>query len=79
MTPLKTARLKSGLTNDELGMAVGVKGPTISRIENGVCRPSPELALRIAKHFKNAVTRDQILFPEDYPAAAAAPKRKKAA
>lgn len=45
---------------------MNVKQPTLSRVENGKRRPSPELANRLAKYFGNAVTRDQILFPEDY-------------
>jgi DNA-binding XRE family transcriptional regulator len=65
-TPLKLARLKIGVTADGLARAVGVNQSTIARIENGKKRPSPELANRIALHFGNAITRDQILFPEDY-------------
>jgi transcriptional regulator with XRE-family HTH domain len=65
-SPLKTERIRRGLTADELARAVDVKGPTISRIENGRTRPSPELTIRISEFFDEALTRDQILFPEFY-------------
>lgn len=79
-TPLKLEKERCGLTTEQIAAAVGVKQPTISRIENGVRRPSPELANRIATFFKNAITRDQVLFPEEYAAAApAARKSRKAA
>lgn len=66
ITPLRAARLKRGLSTAQLAIAVSVSSPTINRIENSTMRASPELADRIAKYFNNAVTRDQILFPEDY-------------
>jgi transcriptional regulator with XRE-family HTH domain len=69
-TPLRVEREKRGMTTEELAIAVGVRQPTISRVESGRSRPSPELADRLAKYFGNAVTRDQILFPEDYVEAA---------
>ncbi len=65
-TPLKTERKKRGISTKDLAAAVGVQPPTINRIENGRMNPSLDLANRLAKHFGNAVTRDQILFPEDY-------------
>jgi transcriptional regulator with XRE-family HTH domain len=66
-TPLKLERVRRGWSTEKVASAVGVKLPTINRIENGKKRPSPELANRLAQHFENTVTRDQILFPEDYP------------
>jgi transcriptional regulator with XRE-family HTH domain len=65
-TPLRLERERRKLTAEALAAGVGVTQPTINRIENGRKRPSPDLANRIAKYFGNAVTRDQILFPEDY-------------
>ena len=70
-TPLKIAREKRGLNIGELADALDVTRATISRIENAKKRPSPELAIRIADYFGNKVTRDQIIFPELYPAPAA--------
>jgi transcriptional regulator with XRE-family HTH domain len=66
VTPLKAERLKRGITAEALAAAVNVKQPAITRIENGTRRSSPELADRLAEYFVNAVTRDQILFPEKY-------------
>jgi DNA-binding XRE family transcriptional regulator len=74
-TPLKVERERRGISADELARAVSVRQPTINRIENGKKRPSPDLANRIAKYFANAVTRDQILFPEDYTVADLPPKK----
>lgn len=65
-TPLKAIRLRRNVTTQQLSDAVKVTQPTISRVENGRKRPSPDLANRIAKYFNGAITRDQILFPEDY-------------
>lgn len=65
-TPLKVERKRRGMTLEDLATAVGVKQPTICRIENASRKASPELADRIAKFLDNAVTRDQILFPKDY-------------
>lgn len=67
-TPLKLERERRGLTADDVAVAVGVKQPTINRIENGRTRPSPELALRLVEFFGEPLTRDKVLFPEFYPA-----------
>ena len=69
LTPLKAIRTARKLACADLAQAVGVRQPTINRIENGRCNASLELADRIAKYFKNAITRDQILYPRDYAAA----------
>lgn len=66
-TPLKLIRTRHKISSEKLAQAVGVKHPTISRIENGKKRPSPELAIRLAKYFDGEVTRDQLVFPEYYP------------
>lgn len=65
-TPLHIVRSKRGHSTREVAEAVGVNQSQYSRVESGKRRPSPDLANRIAKHFGNEVTRDQILFPEDY-------------
>lgn len=66
ITPLRKAREKKGGSTYDVAAAVGVNQSQYSRVESGARRPSPELADRIAKYYGNAVTRDQILFPEDY-------------
>jgi transcriptional regulator with XRE-family HTH domain len=65
-TPLRTAREKRRDSTRTVADAVGINQSQYSRVESGLRRPSPDLANRLAKYFGNAVTRDQILFPEDY-------------
>lgn len=42
-------RLAKGLTQDDLGNAIGVEGPTISRLENGKLKLSSERLSQIAE------------------------------
>lgn len=65
-TPLRLARETRGLTTREVAKAVDINQSHYVRVEGGK-RPSPTLANSLAKFFDNAITRDQILFPEDYP------------
>lgn len=65
-TPLKVERIKREMTGESLAKAVGLTQSYITKLENGTQRPSPGIASRIALYLGNAVTRDQILFPEDY-------------
>jgi putative transcriptional regulator len=48
-------RLESGLTQEELAVALGVTRQTIISIEKGNYTPSVLLALKIAKHFDTTV------------------------
>lgn len=48
-------RTRAGITQEELGEAVGVTRQTIIAIEKGNYTPSVLLALRIAKYFKKPV------------------------
>jgi DNA-binding XRE family transcriptional regulator len=74
-TPLKTERLRLDLSTTEVAAAVGVSQPTITRIENGTKSASLPLAESLSVFFGNKVTRDQILYPEDYPQSAKKPGR----
>ena len=74
-TPLKIERMKRKMTGETLAQAVGVTQSYIARLENGTSRPSLEVANRLAKFFGNAVTRDQILYPEDYVVPEQPPKK----
>lgn len=47
----------------------------LSRIERGKARPRPELAKRLVQLFAPGLTRDQIMFPEDYPLDGKKPSR----
>lgn len=49
MIDLRKMRTEKGMTQDALAREVGVIRQTISNIECGVNRPSPELAMRIAE------------------------------
>lgn len=78
MNPLTKARKERGLSCEKVAKALNINKGNYWRIENqmerGVCGASPEMADRIAKHFGNSVTRDQILFPKDYQPVADQPK-----
>lgn len=67
---LRLVRERRGISLRDLAEALGM-GRTgsshLSRLERGEVQASLELANRIAHYFRNEITRDQILFPEDYP------------
>lgn len=65
-TPLRKNREKIGVTASFVAAAVGVNQSQYTRVENGTRRASPALAKRIELFFKGAVTRDEILFPEEH-------------
>lgn len=65
-TPLRILREVRGESANDVATALGIDQAHYWRIENGKRRPRPDLANRIVKYFGNLVTRDQILFPEDY-------------
>lgn len=67
--------MKRKLSGEELARGVGITQSYIARLENGKSRPSLEVANRIARYLNNAVTRDQILFPEDYAVSDLPPKK----
>lgn len=48
---IKEHRLRHGLSQEELGSAVGVSRQSINSIERGRYVPSLPLALRFARHF----------------------------
>jgi transcriptional regulator with XRE-family HTH domain len=66
LTPLKVYREKRNLTSRSVAVELGITPSHYRRIEIAETTASAALANKIAKHFGNAVTRDQILFPEDY-------------
>lgn len=66
MTPLRAERERRGLTASFVAEAVGATQSHYSKVEKALNAASPDLANRLAKFFGNAVTRDQILYPEDY-------------
>lgn len=52
MIDLKKAREEKGMTQNALAERVGVIRQTISNIECGINRPSPELAIKIGEVFE---------------------------
>lgn len=52
---LNLTRTESGLTQENLAKILGVTRQTISAIEKGTYVPSIQLALKIAKYFKQPV------------------------
>lgn len=66
MSPLKAIRLERRQTLEEVAGAIGVAHSTLSRIERNGCN-NPELAEKLAKHFRYAVSEMQILYPERFP------------
>ena len=62
---VRTLRLASGLTQEELAAKVGVSRQTIISIEGGRYDPSLALALRLAQSLGGAV--EEIFHPEELP------------
>ena len=65
-TPLAKVRVLRGQEKQEVARAVGCHKSHYGNVEAGLAAASPALARRIARHFGNAVTEHQILYPEDY-------------
>ena len=65
-TPLFRIRKEKGIGIKTLSKMVACDRGHLSRIERGLKKSSPELAVRISEYFKEQVTRDEILFPEKY-------------
>jgi putative transcriptional regulator len=56
-------RLASGMSQGDLGAALGVSRQTINSIENGRYLPSLPLALAIARNFDSTV--EEIFIPDE--------------
>jgi transcriptional regulator with XRE-family HTH domain len=65
-TPLQLARERSGLTQAEAAAGIGMDRSYYGRIENARFKAHADLAKKIAVFFGLPLTRDQILFPEEY-------------
>ena len=59
---VRELRTQSGLSQGDLGEALGVSRQTINSIENGRYLPSLPLALSIARHFASPV--EDIFMPD---------------
>jgi DNA-binding XRE family transcriptional regulator len=65
-TPLRSARLKTGQSQDQVAKALGIDQGHYCRIEHGQICPAPALARRIAAHFGDRITALEILDPAFY-------------
>ena len=63
---LKKLRKQRKETVYDVAAATGTNAGNISRIENGLQKPSPGLAEKLAKHFGYAITEIQLLYPERF-------------
>lgn len=59
MNKLKELRIKNGELQEETGKIIGVSGRAIGNYETGKRRMSPEIVLKLARHF--GVTTDYLL------------------
>lgn len=67
ITPLRRARERRKLTQLEVATAVNIERSYYSKIENAAEGVTAATAKRLAEFFGKPLTRDQILFPEEYP------------
>lgn len=72
---LAEVRSRHGISLAALATEIGVDKALLSRLENGKASVSPKVAKNIARFFKDEITRDEILFPEEYPANGRMPVR----
>lgn len=61
---IKELRKEKNITQDELGMAVGVTRQTVISLENGKYNASLQLAYKIAKYFGMQI-EEVFLFEEE--------------
>lgn len=65
-SPLKLARIKHGLTLQQVADAIDIDTGNLSRIERGQQVPNKKLAEKLAKFFDDDVTETQIIYPERF-------------
>lgn len=65
-TPLKAARERREMSQSQVAAILGVTRAHIGKIESGAFKASPAIAKKLAAFFGAPLTRDQILFPEEY-------------
>ena len=75
-TPLARIVHERGLSLRGVAKAVGYHHGHLARVASGMRNSSPELADSLARFLGNAITRDQILFPKDYPEPVTSPKKR---
>ena len=63
MSPLKDYRVKAGISQNDLAVAVGVSQRYIAFLENGERNPSLEIARKISDYFKTSI--EEIFLPNE--------------
>jgi transcriptional regulator with XRE-family HTH domain len=77
MTRLRAAREHKGFSQTFVAEGVGMTQSHLAKLEKGKVAASPDTATRLAKFFGGLVTREEILYPEEYPVVEL-PQRKSA-
>jgi transcriptional regulator with XRE-family HTH domain len=68
MTPLRAIRLRTKKTLQDVAAAVDSTPGSISRLERGKQKASPDLAAKLVEFFgSGAIGELQILYPERFP------------
>jgi len=67
MTRLKAARERRGFSQTYVAEGVGMTQSHLAKLEKGKVSASPEIATRLANFFGGLVTREEILYPDEYP------------
>ncbi len=66
MHVLEAYRLKHNLSQEDLAKLIGVTRAYIAHIENGIRRPSPDIALAIERATGGEIKKEWLVFPEAY-------------
>jgi transcriptional regulator with XRE-family HTH domain len=66
ITPLRSVRVRRGLTLQAVADAVGFDTGNLSRMEQGKQPASRDMAERLAAYFNYEVTELQLIYPERY-------------
>lgn len=66
-TPLGKLLRAVGLTTTDVSSVIGLNTGNISRLENGINRPSPETAEKLSAFFRGALTEIHLIYPERFP------------
>jgi len=66
MNVIEAYRVKYHLSQEDLAKLVGVTRAYIAHIENGIRKPSPDVALEIERATNGEIKAEWLIFPERY-------------
>ncbi len=66
MNVIEAYRVKYHLSQEDLAKLVGVTRAYIAHIENGIRKPSPNVALEIERATNGEIKAEWLIFPERY-------------